>query len=210
MTRDAPPRGAARWAVFAAATAVWLVAPVPAAAHLVRTGLGPFWDGASHFALTAEDFLPALALALLAGLRGAPAGRRLSWLLPISWLGGGVLGLQLPAPTPPAVVASSLVVLGLLVAADARLALPWLSALGVTAGLLHGFLAGAALATAGLGLLGVTGMVCGVSVAVTLVAARVVSLRAAWTRVAVRVGGSWIAASGLLLLGWALRAAGTR
>jgi urease accessory protein len=37
------------------------------------------------------------------------------------------------------------------------------------------------------------------------VAAFVVQLRAGWARIAVRVAGSWIAASGLLLLGWAAR-----
>lgn len=207
MTRHAPRRrGAARWTVVAAATAIWLVAPAPAAAHLVRTGLGPFWDGAAHFALTPEDLLPALALGLLGGLRGAPAGRRFSWLLPGCWLAGGALGLQLPSQPSPYVIAGSLLVLGLVVAADARLSMTWLTALGVTAGLLHGFLAGAALALAGSGTLGVAGAVCAVAVVTTLVAARVVSLRAAWTRVAVRVGGSWIAASGLLLLGWTLRA----
>jgi len=33
----------------------------------------------------------------------------------------------------------------------------------------------------------------------------VVRLRAEWSRIAVRVARSWIAASGLLLLGWAAR-----
>jgi len=41
---------------------------------------------------------------------------------------------------------------------------------------------------------------------IALAAAFVVRLRAHWARIAVRVAGSWIAASGLLMLGWALRA----
>jgi urease accessory protein len=45
-----------------------------------------------------------------------------------------------------------------------------------------------------------------VFVVVAIAAASVVRLRAAWARVAVRIIGSWIAASGLLLLGWSLRA----
>ena len=49
------------------------------------------------------------------------------------------------------------------------------------------------------------GLVCAVFVLVALVAALVVWLRAEWTRIAVRVAGSWIAASGFLLLGWAAR-----
>ena len=44
-------------------------------------------------------------------------------------------------------------------------------------------------------------------VVVALAAALVVALRAPWARIAVRVAGSWIAAIGLLLLGWSFRAA---
>ena len=40
---------------------------------------------------------------------------------------------------------------------------------------------------------------------VALAASFVVPLRAAWARVAVRVAGSWIAAIGLLLIGWGVR-----
>ena len=40
---------------------------------------------------------------------------------------------------------------------------------------------------------------------VTLISAIVVSLRRPWARIVVRVAGSWIAAIGLLMLGWALR-----
>jgi hypothetical protein len=42
-------------------------------------------------------------------------------------------------------------------------------------------------------------------VLVALASAFVVSLERPWTRIAVRVVGSWVAASGLLLLGWAFR-----
>jgi urease accessory protein len=40
------------------------------------TGLGPVYDGLLHFLLSPEDPLPVLALALLAGQRGAHYGRR--------------------------------------------------------------------------------------------------------------------------------------
>ena len=40
---------------------------------------------------------------------------------------------------------------------------------------------------------------------VALASACVVSLRAGWARIAVRVAGSWVAAIGLLMLGWSLR-----
>jgi len=45
-------------------------------------------------------------------------------------------------------------------------------------------------------------------VLVALAAALVIALRPAWTRIAVRVTGSWIAAMGLLWLGWSLRGRG--
>jgi len=49
------------------------------------------------------------------------------------------------------------------------------------------------------------GLVCAVFVVVARAAAFVVRLRAEWGRIAVRVAGSWIPASGLLLLSWAAR-----
>ena len=49
------------------------------------------------------------------------------------------------------------------------------------------------------------GLIFGVFVLVALAAALVVQLRASWAHIAVRVAGSWIAASGLLMLGWAVR-----
>jgi len=53
-----------RWVTLLAAG---LLLPAAAQAHLVNTGLGPFYDGLSHFVLTPEDLLPALTLALLSG-----------------------------------------------------------------------------------------------------------------------------------------------
>ncbi len=66
-------------------------APLPAQAHLVTTGAGPFYDGAAHFFLSFEELLPVLALALLAGLRGARYGRWLIAVLPPAWLLGAAL-----------------------------------------------------------------------------------------------------------------------
>jgi hypothetical protein len=52
----------------------------------------------------------------------------------------------------------------------------------------------------------------GISVAlflvVALIASLVVSLKAQWARITVRVAGSWIAAIGLLMLGWTYRGLG--
>ena len=49
------------------------------------------------------------------------------------------------------------------------------------------------------------GLISGVFVLVAIAAACVVQMRRHWEHIAVRVVGSWIAASGLLMLGWAAR-----
>jgi hydrogenase/urease accessory protein HupE len=179
--------------------------PTGAEAHLVTTGLGPVYDGLLHFVLTPEDLLPVLALALLAGLRGAAHGRRALFVLPAAWLLGGVLGLAAHGSVSPVLTSISFVLLGGLVAADVRLTLGVTTGLAALLGLVHGYLNGAAIALPGLGVAGLAGIAAAVFTLVALAASLVVPLRATWTRVVVRVAGSWIAAIGLLLLGWGLR-----
>ena len=174
-------------------------------AHLVTTGLGPLYDGFLHFALTPEDLVPVLALALLAGLRGVTHGRRALFVLPAAWLLGGVIGLAVHGGVSPSWTALSFVLLGGLVASDARLPLGATTLLAALLGLGHGYLNGAALAQPGLGGVGLLGVVAAVFTLVALAASFVVPLRAVWARVVVRVAGSWIAAIGLLLVGWAIR-----
>lgn len=188
------------------ATATLLSLPAAAQAHLVNTGLGPFYDGVSHFALTPEDLLPALALALLAGQQGTRAGRLALFALPAGWLAGGLAGLSLAnSDSAVSLTTASFIALGGLVAAEVRIPPAWLAGLAAALGGVHGFLNGAAMSQAQLGALGMAGIVCALFVAVALAAAQVVAIRAPWGRVAVRVAGSWIVAIGLLLLGWSLR-----
>jgi urease accessory protein len=179
--------------------------PSGAEAHLVTTGLGPVYDRLLHFALTPEDLVPALALALLAGLRGAAHGRRALLVLPAAWLRGGLLGLAAHGGMRPALTSISFVLLGGLVAADARLPLYATTMLATLLGLFHGYLNGTAMAQPMLGPLGLLGIVVAVFTLVAVAASFVAPLRAAWARVVVRVAGSWIAAIGLLLLGWGFR-----
>lgn len=185
-----------------------LLIPVRAEAHLVTTGLGPVYDGIGHLLLTPEDLVPIVALALYAGLRGARAGRLALFILPAAWITGGLLGLRAGTASSAPVPALSFVLLGLLVAADLRLPDGLVAALAGLLGLVHGFLNGPALAGAGPGALGLIGISAVAFVVVALASALVVSLKAPAARIAVRVAGSWIAAIGLLLLGWAFRTRG--
>jgi hypothetical protein len=100
---------------------VLLLRTIPAHAHLVTTGLGPVYDGISHLALTPEDLLPTLAVALLAGLGGARYGRITLFTVPAAWLIGGLAGLAMKTPVNPYLTTVSFLVLGGLVAADLKL-----------------------------------------------------------------------------------------
>ena len=183
-----------------------LLAPREAQAHLVTTGLGPFYDGAMHLVLSPEDLLGLISAALLAGMCGPQAGRWTLAALPISWFLGALIGMQVSnVPTLPAVSIFSFAALGLLVALDVKLS-PWaVAAIASLFGLLHGVLNGGALAQANGVPLNVIGIVTTVFVLVLLISGAVVSLRPGWTRVAVRVAGSWVVAVGMLMLGWLFR-----
>jgi len=65
-------------------------------AHLVTSGLGPFYDGALHLVISPDDLLGLLAAALLAGLQGATTGRLTVVVLPLAWFIAGLIGLSLP------------------------------------------------------------------------------------------------------------------
>jgi hydrogenase/urease accessory protein HupE len=166
--------------------------------------MGPVYDGIGHLLLTPEDLVPVLAIALYAGLRGAVAGRRTMFLLPVAWFLGGLVGSALSTATLLPIPAISFLILGGLVAADLCLPTAAVTGLAIALGLVHGFLNGAALRD-GAGTLGLIGIMVMLFVIVTLISAFVVLLGRPWTRIAVRVAGSWITAVGLLMLGWAIK-----
>jgi urease accessory protein len=192
-----------------AALALIILWPSISRAHLVNTGLGPFYDGVSHLTMSPDDLLSALALALLAGLSGARAGRHVLFLLPPVWLLGGLFGLGMEQEVSLALLSIlSFLITGALVALDRELPLMLISSLAFCFGFLHGFMNGTAMAQAGGGFLALFGISLAVFVLTALFSALVVSLKAQWARIAVRVAGSWIAAIGLLMLGWAYRGMG--
>lgn len=129
-------------------------------------------------------------------------------LLPLAWLGGGLFGALARSTGPLELVTTlSFGAVGTLLAVDAKLTRPMLATLACLAGALHGFENGATLAPDAGPALALCGVALAVFTLVTLLSASVVGLRATWARVAVRVAGSWIAAIGLLQLGWMLREA---
>jgi hydrogenase/urease accessory protein HupE len=186
---------------------VFLLGAIPAEAHLNTTGMGPLYDGLMHFLMSPEDIIPVLALALLAGLRGASHGRRALFAIPTAWLVGGLTGISASAANPhPFVAAGWFLLLGTLLAGNAKLSVRVTTAIASLLGLYHGYLNGTGMGTSTDAAVALLGLVFAVFVMVALTAAFVIRLRAEWARIAVRVAGSWIAATGLLMLGWAVRA----
>ena len=181
-----------------------LLKPSVVAAHLVTTGMGPVYDGIGHLLLTPEDLIPVVAVALYAGLRGKAFGKRALFVFPVAWLTGGLAGLlvNITAVFPLSVI--SFLILGALIAADFRLPERFFASLVSLVGILHGFFNGIAM-QGGPGTSGLLGIMATLFVLVALLSAFIVSLQAHWTRIAVRVAGSWICAVGLLMLGWQMR-----
>ena len=102
-----------------------LVTAVPSAhAHLMNTGLGPFYDGLTHVFVTPEDLLPVIALGLFAGLCGPQSGRAVLFILPVAWVAGALAGATSDMPlTLPVTTAIVTIAFGVLVAADRPLPL---------------------------------------------------------------------------------------
>ena len=186
-----------------AVAAVLLAVPPTAQAHLVNSGLGPFYDGALHLLLSPGDLLGVVAAALLAGLHGARAGRLTVIALTMSWLMSGLIGMRLPVNLDLTWLSVlSFLILGVLVAFDAKLSPVAVAALGAAYGALHGLLNGSALAAISASPSALFGIVLTVIAITLLTASAVVTVRALWARLAVRVVGSWVAAVGMLMLGW--------
>ena len=189
--------------------ALTVLSPHAAVAHLVTSGLGPFYDGALHLAISPEDLLGLIAVTLLAGLCGSRASRLTVFVLPLAWLAAGLVGLILPVTIYlPWLSILSFLVMGVLVAANPKFHPNTIAALAGILGVIHGLFNGSALAAIGAGPMALAGIGVTLFVIALLVSALVVSLRASWTRIAVRVAGSWIAAVGMLMFGWLVKGTG--
>ena len=135
-------------------------------------------------------------------------GRRALFTLPLAWLLGSLVGLNAAASSSGTLGAALwFMFMGSLVLANARISLPVTTGLAALLGLFHGALNGSGLGLSLPAVIATLGVAAGVFVLVAVVAAFISQLRAHWARIAVRVGGSWIAASGLLVAGWAFRGA---
>jgi urease accessory protein len=180
-----------------------LCAPTPSHAHLVNSGLGPFYDGALHLLLTPMDLVGLATLSLFAGSQGIEAGRLLVVVAPIAWFLAGAVALLSQINGSFAIVnAGTLVLLGGSVALGLKIS-PALAATATAVfGGLQGFQSGLELRAAGADWVALIGTVAVVLAVTVLVSALVISYTAFTFRVVQRVLGSWAAATGLLSIGW--------
>jgi urease accessory protein len=180
--------------------------PGPASAHLVSVRFGDFYTGLIHPLTAFENALPWLALAMFAGLHGAPRARWILLAFPSAVAAGAAFATATPhLANIQTLNTISFVLLGVLVALGRRAGLAVLTAVAVTTGFIHGYDNGLAFTVGGNALLFVGGVACAAYVFAAIVMALTLGVTVhAWGRIAVRAVGSWIAAIGIMLLGLAL------
>lgn len=207
--------------------AALLLIQAPAAqAHIVAIRLGDFYSGALHPLTDLQDVLLWLAMGVLAGSLGAARGRWLVLLFPLGLLTGLAFGQPISIfAANPAVDATMAVVLGLLLAAGARIPTALVCVIAVVLAVLRGAANASDLGPETDRLLFAAGLGCAGYAAITLVMALTLTFRGpvadaseaegskadasktdaskAWRGIALRALGGWIAAIGLMMAGLA-------
>jgi urease accessory protein len=180
----------------------------PADAHTLDDRYGPFLGSFLHPLTSMDHGLAFVALGLLGGQQA-----RHWWRTVVSFLSGAAVGTSIPwliglggsAATLTTVNAASLVVLGGLVALGRPLPAPLSMVVAAVFGLSHGIENGMDMAPESRSLASVVGVLAAALFTGTPFAIAVAALRAAWLRTGVQVLGSWVAAIGLIMLGFRLR-----
>ena len=181
--------------------------PAQAFAHSLSTRFGDFYGGLLHPLSSLELGMGFLVLALLAGQQDKRGARLvLAWFIG-AMLVGAVLASWLPTLAEqvrlPNLGLAAL--LGVLVAAAPRIPYFVLPVIGFASGVLSGIGNGLAMAPETAPHLFIPGLAISGLLVVTPLVAFVTTLERHWQLVAVRIVGSWIAASGLLISAFYLR-----
>ena len=187
--------------------AVAATVPAQAFAHSLSTRFGDFYGGLLHPLTSLELGMGFLVLALLAGQQDKRGARLvLAWFIGAMLIGAAVsswlpiLADQVRLPNLGLVA-----LLGVLVAVAPRIPYIVLPVIGFSSGMLSGIGNGLAMTPETAPHLFITGIVVSGLLVVTPLVALVTTLDRHWQLVAVRIVGSWIAASGLLISAFYLR-----
>lgn len=188
-----------------------------AEAHIIAARLGDFYTGALHPLTDLQDIVLWLALGLFAGSLGPERGRWLVPVMPLGLLAGFSAELSFGVgAVGPLGNAALMVCVGLVLAAGLRLTTPMLCLLAFGLAFTRGAANADAVVTETNRVLFAAGLALAGYVAITLVMALTIAFRRAefgprgdWKAIALRVCGSWIAAVGLMIGGFALKSAAT-
>jgi urease accessory protein len=190
----------------AAALALFITLCLPAvvAAHPMK-GVGDFYSGMLH-PLTALEFLLSwIALALFAGQQGRKTSLLALAIFPSALVLGAILGTVVASPAwLPAMNLVLIPILGLAVVLAISFPTPVTVILVALVGLLQGLANGAEITAPvspwrfipGLATIAVLVLAYGIGL--------VRSVKKPWTRIAVRVAGSWITAAGIMVCAFKL------
>jgi urease accessory protein len=194
------------------AAAMLLLQAEAADAHIIASRLGDFYTGALHPLTDLQDIILWTATGVLAGSLGGAKGRWLVLVFPLGLLAGLILGRGFGfVSAGPAADAGTILLLGLLLAAAARAPMTLLCAIAFGLALMRGAANAADLGPEVDRLLFAAGLACAGYAAITLTMALTLTFRrpdarpaVAWRAIAIRAVGGWIAAIGLMMMGFAL------
>ena len=192
-----------------------LVASAQAAdAHIVASRLGDFYTGALHPLTDLQDLILWVAMGVLAGSLGAAKGRWLVLAFPLGLLAGLILQRASGSVSPvPAADAGMILVLGLLLAASARIPTAMLCVIAFGLAVMRGAANAGDVGPDTNLLLFAAGLACVGYAAITLTMALTLAFHQAeagtattWRGIAIRAFGGWVAAIGLMMVGLAFAA----
>lgn len=196
-----------RFSVLLPLAATLALCADPAEAHIVSSRLGDFYAGAAHPLTGLQDVVLWTALGVLAGTQPADRARWLIAVFPAGLMLGFLLGLAGDATNGVAAVdAACMMALGGLIAVAVRLPSPALAALALALGLVRGAANAGGVGPGTSTPLFAAGLAVAGYVAITLLSAGILTFRrpGQWRGIALRAGGSWIAAIGVMAGGYAL------
>jgi urease accessory protein len=194
------------------AAAVLLAQGGAAEAHIVASRLGDLYAGALHPLTDLQDIILWGAMGVLGGTLGAARGRWLVLVFPLGLLAGLALEQHFEiTSTGPTVDAGIILALGLLLATAVRIPTVALCALAFALALIRGIANATDLGPETDRLLFAAGLAGSGYAVITLVTALVLAFRGAdtgasisWRKITLQALGGWIAAIGLMMVGYGL------
>jgi hypothetical protein len=207
------------------AVLAWLIVSFcqnqPSIAHPQVNGDWAIVSGIKKFWVEPAELLLSLGLSSLAVQRAKQRSLSLLILLPIFWIIGAVLGFYAPpivilnlvttpgleiiGKNPSLLLAIGLIAVGSLVALEKKMSKIWFQVFVIVEGISSGLINGLLLSGHPGGINGLAGETVMIWLFVFFTVLLLKKVSTPWINLAIRIGGSWICAAGLLLFGFLLK-----